>query len=284
MSVNAPIFIHSAAMLLKMNPLVIDTETTALGEEAEVVEVAICDIWGNVIFQSLSRPTGNCDPEAMAVNKITPEMLANAPEWADIMGAVYKIINRRAITGWHVEFDARMLRQSCAKAGHESYQRHIQFIDMKAPYEVFNGRISERTGKLALVSLSKAAEQQGITVPENAHRAAADVQMTAAIIRKMAGLDGGLIETPKDDNPPECLRPYLIGENDLVIAYNEQQALDVFSAYVGDACCEDLTLDDVSDMSGIRYRPIYNEDGSFDGSIYDLYKDLTEPEYLLGWE
>ena len=66
------------------NLVFLDTETTGLDDTAEVIEIAIVDAAGAVIFESYCRPTVPVDPGAQAVHGIGPEKLATAPAWPEI--------------------------------------------------------------------------------------------------------------------------------------------------------------------------------------------------------
>lgn len=66
---------------IEYDEIVIDTETTGLNADTdELLQVSIIDSQGNTLFNSYIKPlfTENWDG-AMAVNHITPEMVANAP-------------------------------------------------------------------------------------------------------------------------------------------------------------------------------------------------------------
>lgn len=71
----------------KYKAIVIDTETTGLNAGVdELLQVSIIDDEGKTLFNSYIKPskTKSWD-SAMAVNHITPEMVANAPYMANGM-------------------------------------------------------------------------------------------------------------------------------------------------------------------------------------------------------
>ncbi|MBR9829321.1 MAG: 3'-5' exonuclease, partial [Oceanospirillales bacterium] len=57
----------------------LDTETTGLDDDAQMVEIAVVDENGSVLFESYCRPTVPVDPGAQAVHGIGSEVLAGAP-------------------------------------------------------------------------------------------------------------------------------------------------------------------------------------------------------------
>ena len=67
-----------------METVFLDTATTGLDDDAQVVEIAIVDSTGAVLFESLVKPTVPVDPEAAAIHGIGPERLASAPAWPEV--------------------------------------------------------------------------------------------------------------------------------------------------------------------------------------------------------
>ncbi|HHJ4165905.1 TPA: exonuclease domain-containing protein, partial [Raoultella ornithinolytica] len=51
--------------------LFIDTETTGLGEDAEIVEICIIDSHGSIMLNTLIKPTKPIPDEAIAIHGIT---------------------------------------------------------------------------------------------------------------------------------------------------------------------------------------------------------------------
>jgi DNA polymerase III epsilon subunit-like protein len=67
--------------------LVLDTETTGLGNSYEIIELAVVNPEGEVLFQSLIKPTVPVYEGARKVHQITDDMLANATSFAKVLGA-----------------------------------------------------------------------------------------------------------------------------------------------------------------------------------------------------
>ena len=80
------------------------------------------------------------------------------------------------------------------------------------------------------------------------------------------------------------LKPYQVGENDIVLAYNEQSAKQVLCDYCGGLEMEDL--DEVEDLSNRLDMAFFNEDGTFLCTLKTLIEqDQDQGErYLTGWE
>ena len=76
--------VQKARELLQAAPLFLDTETTGLHASDQIVEIAICDLGGNVLFDTLVKPTAPIPPEASAIHGIDDAMVASAPGWPEV--------------------------------------------------------------------------------------------------------------------------------------------------------------------------------------------------------
>lgn len=97
---------------------IIDTETTGLNDYDEIVEVAIIDTKGNVLFHSLLCPKrASIHPNAQEKNGLTMEILQNAPTYEDVFEDIQKCLNGKLSLAYNAEYDARLLMQT-----HEKYR------------------------------------------------------------------------------------------------------------------------------------------------------------------
>lgn len=101
-----------AVRLLALDPLFLDTETTGLGVDAEIVEIAVLDRHGVVLFESLVKPVVPVPAEAIAIHGITNEELAQAPAWPEVVAALVALVTGRVLVAHNAVFDQRMLGQS----------------------------------------------------------------------------------------------------------------------------------------------------------------------------
>ncbi|MFN1233382.1 exonuclease domain-containing protein [Enterobacter hormaechei] len=180
---------------LKSDYVVIDTETTGLGEDAEIIEIAIINMRGEVLLDTLVKPTQPIPPEVTEINHITNEMVANAPAWRDVFQIVLMIISGHKWLAWNSGFDARMLDQTCLRTGiyanEQAYYAalvtsriHTSHIDAKAVYDQWYGEFDEKRKAFKRQSLTTAAARHGVSV-EGAHRALADCKMVLAVLEKV---------------------------------------------------------------------------------------------------
>ena len=97
--------------------VVLDTETTGLDSDAEILQIAIINQDGAVLLDSYVRPQ---EPiieagRAFAVNGITNAMVASAPSFADLYPQIAALLAGRTVVVYNVDFDRRMLAQACRR-------------------------------------------------------------------------------------------------------------------------------------------------------------------------
>ena len=185
---------RQARAWLEANALILDTETTGLGDDAEVVEFAVIDCAGAVLLDTLVRPSGPVPDEAAAIHGITDAMLADAPTWSAIHDRFCDLVEGRQVVIYSHEFDVRVIGQTARRYGLPVPQGFDLVIDqdrihcaMQA-YAEFHGEWNAEKGQYRWQKLSAAATQQGVTVT-NAHRALGDCLMALGIVRAMASTE-----------------------------------------------------------------------------------------------
>lgn len=149
--------------------LVLDTETTGL-YGSEIVEIGILDRQGEVVFESLVKPTCPIPEDVTAIHGITNEMVADAPTWADIWPIVREILNNRLVLIYKAEFDQAMINCSCSAYG-------IKPIRLRAKCVMEAYRMA--SGNRKWVSLSEASGTW------TNHRAIGDCRATLEVIKAM---------------------------------------------------------------------------------------------------
>lgn len=175
--------INASKRLLETEFLVLDTETTGLDSDAEIIEIAILDCAGNTLFESYVKPTQPCSPDAEKIHKITPKILANAPTWADIHEQVFNMLNSRTVAIYNAEFDIRIIEQTCKKYALTA-PRYNAFCIMNA-YSKFYGELNDSFKNWRWHKLTSAARDLNCYEPA-AHRAAADCKMALGVLRGIA--------------------------------------------------------------------------------------------------
>ncbi|WP_193144194.1 exonuclease domain-containing protein [Enterobacter hormaechei] len=210
---------------LKSDYVIIDTETTGLSKHAEIIEIAIINMRGEVLLNTLVKPTQPIPPDVTEINHITNEMVANAPAWRDVFPKVLAIISNHKWLAWNSGFDARMLEQTCINTiflnKHAYYGAAIvsriytSHIDAKAVYDQWYGEFDEKRQAFKRQSLTTAAARHGVSV-EGAHRALADCKMVLAVLEKVCSPAPQIKNAAEKDLPP-C--PFCYGPPSLFTHY-----------------------------------------------------------------
>jgi len=78
--------------------VILDTETTGLDSDAEIIELPIIDLDENILFNSLIRQENPVTAEAIAVHGISDDMLVGAPVWPSVWTKIKRIL--RALWGY----------------------------------------------------------------------------------------------------------------------------------------------------------------------------------------
>ncbi|MFV1478129.1 3'-5' exonuclease [Serratia sp. Z4] len=178
---------QQAQQWLRDNVLILDTETTGLGDDAEIVEVTIIDTDGTILLNTLIKPRSVIPASAIAIHGITNEMVADAPSWPDVRSKFYQLISGRKIVVYNSDYDTRLLDQTNDDWGltEPSYIERPEFECAMLAYAEFYGQKSERGG-YKWQKLTAAAEQQGVIIEGTPHRALSDCLTTLGVIKKMA--------------------------------------------------------------------------------------------------
>lgn len=167
--------------------LILDTETTGLGSDAEICQIAIIDAQGNTLLDTLVKPMKPIPAEATRIHGITNEMVEDAPffNYEQIKAILYD----RNVIVYNMDYDMRMLYQSEEAVG--SFQvtdwdvvASNWYCAMQAFAEIY-GDWNPRYGSYKWKSLDVACTFYGIQ-NTGAHSALADCQATLAICKAMA--------------------------------------------------------------------------------------------------
>jgi DNA polymerase-3 subunit epsilon len=172
---------------LSRDPVFLDTETTGVGPQDEVVEICVLDGNGEVLVDSLVRPVGELHPEAVRHHGITATMLAGAPSWPKVWPQVEAAIGDSPLAIYNADFDTRLMRQSHSRHGLRWTIDEERLICVMHLYAEYYGEWDRRREAFRWQKLEAAARQSGILL-RNTHRARDDALLTRAVLRYMASV------------------------------------------------------------------------------------------------
>lgn len=168
--------------------LIGDTETTGLGDDAEIVEICLINVYGGIMLNTLIKPIRPIPAEAIAIHGITNEMVEYAPTWNDVHFALVELYVKYGFVFYNSNYDDRLIRQTVIL--NDPADEYFDLATMKSPcamlaYSEYRGEPGKNNG-YKWHKLVDAAAYEGVTVEGKAHRAFADCKMTLGIIRAMA--------------------------------------------------------------------------------------------------
>jgi DNA polymerase III epsilon subunit-like protein len=169
---------------LAADVLVLDTETTGVEFGDEVIELAVIDVSGRVLFETKLRPTVDIHPEAFAVHEICIHDLDDAPTWPDIAPRLKALLDGRDVVAFNSEFDTRLLAQTAEAFGDDlgawTFKEHCA---MALAVQAFSERANQRYRS---ISLANAIDEAGVEWQGQAHSAVGDALTTLALVKAIA--------------------------------------------------------------------------------------------------
>lgn len=182
---------QQAQQWLANNALILDTETTGLDSKAEIIEISIIDCAGNVLLDTLVKPTAPIPEDATRIHGITNEVVANAPTWPMIVDQFKAIVSGRKLVIYNADYDLRIIYQTNNRHELEPVFFGKEWSDADCAmltYAEFYGQWDDYRNGYKWQRLGNAARQQNVVIEGKAHRALADCQMTLGVIKAMAGV------------------------------------------------------------------------------------------------
>lgn len=154
--------------------LIIDTETVGSGPHVEIVEIALGDIDGNIVYHSLVQPVYNPLPRSTKNQRFDKSEFAMAPEWPVMWPDLDALMSGKIMIAYNAAFDRRAIAAMCARHRHTSSER-----GWRCAMELARRTLGIRRA----LTLEEACSHYG--VEGGNHRADKDVEATARLIRSL---------------------------------------------------------------------------------------------------
>ena len=170
-----------------MNLLILDTETTGLGAGTEVVELSMIDMTGQVVMDTLVKPSYTKSWDAAErIHGISPAHVANAPSMRDLMPELNGYLTQYdALVIYNRQYDLGILKEAYLKGGYLLPRIPAYCAMLTYGKAVHAGKWQ---------SLNKAAEHVGHVWTGEAHRALSDCYATLDVWNwSVAKLKGGMV-------------------------------------------------------------------------------------------
>lgn len=165
-------------LLVRTDVVILDTETTGLHGNAEIVQIAIIDLTGAVLLDTFCKPLRSIPHDATHIHGITDVMVDSAPTFDQIAPQLREILSGLTVVIYNAAFDERLLEQS-ARARELTYEVPIFAADYTCAMEMYSqwcGDWSRYHGNYRWQRL-----------PGGDHSALGDARACLAVLRQMAG-------------------------------------------------------------------------------------------------
>lgn len=179
--------IQQARQWIRENPVFMDTETTGLDKNAEIVEIAVIDCDGSILFESFVRPSRPIPPDLTAIHGIDNQMVKKAPTFPVVWASLRTYLLDRKIALYNAEFDLRMMRQSY-EVYKLAWKERLSALDIMQLYAAYRGEWDATRRAYRYFKLEEAGKSLRIPLP-NSHRAADDARLTRALLYAIGGMD-----------------------------------------------------------------------------------------------
>lgn len=169
--------------MLTPNSVILDTETTGLNQSAQIIELTIIDIQGNILFNSRIKPKRKMLANNKAVEKhgITNEMLENAPTWDIVYPQISQILHNKMVIAYNAEYDLRMFEQTNAK-----YDLIMPDCTFECAMHVFTAyKMAKHNESPRRYKLVDAVHELGLRPVGQAHSAYVDSMMTLDMLKEL---------------------------------------------------------------------------------------------------
>ena len=165
----------------------LDTETTGVASDDEVIELAILDNKKNVLFHKMFEPGKEINPFASKVSGITDAMVKGCPKFSEYIEEIKQILYGKRVVGWNIAFDDKLMKQTAEKQHIEFDSENYESVDLM----IMAGYYFNTCGEFLKQNEVMHAFNIG---HDEKHRAVDDVADMIDVLRCMANED----EKPKD--------------------------------------------------------------------------------------
>jgi DNA polymerase III epsilon subunit-like protein len=177
--------IELARTLIEQKPVYLDTETTGLDRDDEIVEISIVDFDGKTLFTSLVKPSKSIPADAQRIHHISNADVASAPAWPILWPNIRSFLYGRMIAAYNTSFDLRMMQQSHSRYN-LTWRESLRSFDVLTIFSDFRGVWDPVRRSMKYFKLEEAGAFFNISLM-NTHRSEADALLVRAVLHSIAG-------------------------------------------------------------------------------------------------
>lgn len=172
--------------------VILDTETTGLNRNDVIVQIAMVDLNGNELLNSLVKPTKRkrISAEASAIHGINISHLQDAPTFAELKPIIDKIVAGKTVLIYNAEYDERLINQTTKQDG--CFSPHLKTECVMKHYSWFVGDWSDYH-----------LDYNYQKLPSGDHSAIGDCRATLEVINKIAQSELMIPSKPETEIPAQ---------------------------------------------------------------------------------
>lgn len=178
-----------AKQILELDPIILDTETTGLDDNDQIIEIAVITTSGQQLLNTLVKANKDSHPIALQTHGISREItdLKGKP-WSDVLADLNAIFECHPMCAYNEVFDTRMIKQTCEAHKTEQPVHTIKFDIMELANRHFieHAIWCTKRSQFKRLSLAKCCELAGIKFQGSAHRAIVDCHATLDLLKYIA--------------------------------------------------------------------------------------------------
>ena len=253
---------------------IVDIETTGTNATYNcITEVAIYVHDGDKIvdeWHSLINPMREIPPFIIQMTGITNEMVADAPEFADVAEEIYTMLHDKIFVAHNAGFDYGFIKSHLLENGYELKSKKLCTVRLSR--KIFPGFKSYSLGRLC--------ESLGVQI-ENRHRAAGDALATAKIFGLLIQKDtGNHVTTALKRNSKEQLLPPNM-EKAVLEQLPEACGVYYFHDAAGKIIYVGKAINIKSRIFGhFTYADYHGKENDLRNSVFDITYTLTGNELI----
>jgi DNA polymerase III subunit epsilon len=187
-----------ARQFLERGCVIVDFETTGfVSPTVDIVEVAVIDQDGQVLLETLVKPSDRIPYRASLVHGIYDDDVKNAPTFAEVYAVFRNAVGSQPYAiAYNDQFERGILRAVCQR-----YSQPVPPMEWHCAMRTYMAYAQH----YKFSKLGDACQQEGVRV-ENAHRALGDCMMTLQLLHKMAAYNEDTSNTNQASAEPVPMR------------------------------------------------------------------------------